>query len=327
MQGLVLGKFMPLHKGHIALIEFAASQCDKLIVLVCHDPYVQTMDGNKRYEWMVDTFRGRSNIQVEYISDHMPDSTESSREVSKVWSTYLKNRFPQVNVLFSSEDYGQYVAEYMGIENRVFNKERTVVPISATMIRNNPMKYWDMIADAAKPFFAKKVCIYGPESCGKSTLTKFLAEHFNTNYVPEMARELLTENGVERHCEQRDMYPIGILHANTINERIKQSNRILFVDSDIITTQIYSATYYGNVPTWPQWVMDTNQYDLYLLATPEVPWVNDGTRDLGHIRQEMYRKFKKGLEDRNIPYTLISGNSYEDRNSQAIAAVSSLLKR
>jgi HTH-type transcriptional repressor of NAD biosynthesis genes len=31
-RGLVIGKFMPLHKGHIALIEFAAALCDELIV-------------------------------------------------------------------------------------------------------------------------------------------------------------------------------------------------------------------------------------------------------------------------------------------------------
>ncbi len=328
MQGLVIGKFMPLHEGHIALIKFAVQRCDQLIVLVCFDPSKQTMDGPSRYEWVKQTFADEPKIRVDYMDTVMPDSQESNREVSIAWAEYLRQRYPKLEVVFSSEKYGDYLAEYMGIKHIQFDSARAIVPISATMIRDNPVRHWDKISAAAKPFFVKRVCLYGPESCGKSTLTKKLAETFETTYVPEMAREVFTDpiTGKERHCTYEDIYPIGILHAETILKRMKEANRVLFVDSDILTTQVYSEHYFGKVPTWPSWVFDpANQHDLYLLMTPEVPWVNDGTRDLGHIREEMFEKFKKALELNGIEYTLISGSSYETREADAVHEVNKLL--
>ena len=33
--GLIIGKFMPLHRGHMVLIDYARSRVDRLTVLVC----------------------------------------------------------------------------------------------------------------------------------------------------------------------------------------------------------------------------------------------------------------------------------------------------
>ena len=41
----------------------------------------------------------------------------------------------------------------------------------------------------------KKVVILGPESTGKSTLCEQLAQHFDTMWCPEFAREWLLTNG------------------------------------------------------------------------------------------------------------------------------------
>ena len=37
----------------------------------------------------------------------------------------------------------------------------------------------------------KRIVLFGPESTGKTTLAKKLAYHFQTNWVPEFAREYL----------------------------------------------------------------------------------------------------------------------------------------
>ena len=41
----------------------------------------------------------------------------------------------------------------------------------------------------------KKIVIIGPESTGKSTLCKQLAEHYNSLCCPEFAREYLLQHG------------------------------------------------------------------------------------------------------------------------------------
>ena len=49
-------------------------------------------------------------------------------------------------------------------------------------IRSNILGNWHYILGAARPFFSKKVLIAGTESCGKTTLTKCLANLYNTSW-------------------------------------------------------------------------------------------------------------------------------------------------
>ena len=58
----------------------------------------------------------------------------------------------------------------------------------------------------------KKICLYGPESTGKSTLTIHLAEKFETTFVPEVAREMLITNDFS----VQDIINIGIKHIINI---------------------------------------------------------------------------------------------------------------
>jgi HTH-type transcriptional repressor of NAD biosynthesis genes len=114
-----------------------------------------------------------------------------SREVSQLWANKILSLIPDLDYIISSEPYGAYLAEYLQCESIFYDIARTITNISASLIRQHPLRYWDYIADSAKPYFVKKICIYGSESTGKSTLTVNLAQYFKTNYVPEMAREVI----------------------------------------------------------------------------------------------------------------------------------------
>ena len=60
-QGLVIGKFMPVHKGHLALIEFAAAQCDELIVSMSYtnqDP----IHPDLRKNWLMELLKKEKNL-------------------------------------------------------------------------------------------------------------------------------------------------------------------------------------------------------------------------------------------------------------------------
>ena len=305
--GLVIGKFMPLHNGHMGMINFAAENCERLIVLLGAKKD-EPIPGPLRLKWLRETFSGNSRIIIEYTDDDLPDSTESSRSVSKVWAEYLKTRFPSVTRIFSSEKYGDYLAEYMGIEHMYYDIKRNEFAVTATKIREEPFVYWDYISEAAKPYFRKKICIYGPESTGKSTMVEKLASFYNTNFVPEVARDIIGDEPVVY-----DHIPvIAEAHANEILKQEKVSNRILFVDSDIITTRIYSEFYFQKVPEFPEWIEEVNQYDMYLFFEIDTPWVDDPQRDSEHLREEHRAWFQKELDDRGIPFTLISGG-WEER--------------
>jgi len=166
----------------------------------------------------------------------------------------------------------------------------------------------------------KKICLYGPESTGMSTLAINLAAKFETTFVPEVAREMLITNDFS----VQDIINIGIKHAERIKEKLLSANQILFCDTDVITTQIYSQYYLHVIPEILYQLEKETIYDHYFLMDIDVPWVADGLRDLGHKREEMLGIFKEALESRKIAYTLLRG-SFAEREAQVVAWVSTNL--
>jgi HTH-type transcriptional repressor of NAD biosynthesis genes len=201
-----------------------------------------------------------------------------------------------------------------------FDPERNAIPVSASQIRAKPFRYWKYIPEVVRPYFVKKICFYGPESTGKSFMAKRMAEKYETVFVPEVARELIITNDFTTH----DIINIGRAHEQRIHEQMKEANKILFCDTDAITTQLYSQYYLHVVPPELEQFEKNTQYDLYFLFDIDVPWVSDGLRDLGHLRQEMFRRFQEALEKRKIPYTLVSG-TWEQREQIISREIDQLL--
>lgn len=149
-----------------------------------------------------------------------------------------------------------------------------------------------------------RVCFYGAESTGKTSMAEKMAAHYRTEFVPEVAREMITSN----HFTLVDIVRIGRAQWERTVEKTKSANRILFCDTDLITTQIYSQRYLRQVP---QVLYDLElqiKYDQYFLFDIDVPWVPDGLRDLGHERAQMHALFKSELEKRKLPYLIVSGD-------------------
>jgi HTH-type transcriptional repressor of NAD biosynthesis genes len=156
----------------------------------------------------------------------------------------------------------------------------------------------------------KVVCFYGPESTGKSFMAKKMADRYKTEFVPEVARELITSNDFNRE----DIIMIGRAQTERIFQKARKANKILFCDTDLITTQVYSRQYLKVVPPVLYELEKMVEYDRYFLFDIDVPWVKDGLRDLGDEkkREEMYEIFKSELERRNIPYVKVEGD-WEER--------------
>ena len=166
----------------------------------------------------------------------------------------------------------------------------------------------------------KKVCFYGPESTGKSTMAKHMAEFYKTEWVPEVAREFVTTNDFTID----DIIKIGHAQINCVLEKTKTANKILFCDTDLITTQIYCRHYLKEVPHVLIELEKLIKYDLYFLFEPDVPWVADGLRDLGEKRKEMLEVFKLELVRRSITYIVVKGN-WEEREEIIKQEVNKLL--
>jgi HTH-type transcriptional repressor of NAD biosynthesis genes len=302
-RGLVIGKFLPIHNGHIALIDYAASQCDEVIVSMSYtdqDP----ISADLRFSWIKEIFKDRPAIKPAMIRDDFDNENLPLPERTKTWSAVIRRVYPPIDVLFSSEPYGDPFAINLGIVHTSFDPERKAHPVSASMIRENPFIHWDFIPSVVRPYFVKKVCIYGPESTGKSTLAIKLAHRYQTEYVPEVAREFINSNDFKID----DIIEIALAHFNRIEEKTKTANRILICDTDVITTQIYCRHYLKVVPYLLYELEKKVSYSTYFLLDIDVPWVEDGLRDLGQRREFMMNTFRDELIQRGIEFIAVQGD-------------------
>lgn len=174
-----------------------------------------------------------------------------------------------------------------------------------------------------------KVVLYGPESTGKSTLSRQLAKHYNTLWVPEYAREYLQQKWDEEQqvCQPEDLIPIAMGQIKTENELTKKASKLLICDTDLLETKVYSEAYYvGSCDPLLEKYALNNKYDLYLLTYIDIPWEKDDLRDKPNKREEMFAYFKSALDKYQRPYQLIKG-SREERFKTAVTAIDELLKQ
>ena len=156
-----------------------------------------------------------------------------------------------------------------------------------------------------------KVVLFGPESSGKTTLSKHLARHYNTVWTPEFAREYLQHkwNNERKTCENSDLLPIAIGQMKLENELAKKADKLLICDTDLLETKVYSEEFYGGYvhPDLEKAAL-TNTYDLYLLTYIDTPWEEDDLRDRPELRLEMFQAFENALKKYNRPYILLKGD-------------------
>jgi HTH-type transcriptional regulator, transcriptional repressor of NAD biosynthesis genes len=320
MKGLIIGAFNPVHKGHIELFKYALFHADSVTVGLCLQPE-EIISGTLRERWLraVCAELSPERLKVEVICEaHLPFKKESDRAVSKIWADYLTERFGAFDALFGSEQYVEYLAEYMDCQSFIYDSSRIRTPVSATKIRQNPFHEWRHIPSVVRPFFVKKICLYGSESVGKTTLAQQLAEYYGTTWVPEMARDLLGD----RKCEYEDFVPIARLQTLEALRQTQKANRLLICDTDVITTELYARIYFDDCPEevieWQKMV----DYDLYLFLETDVPWVGDSQRDLGDpsVRAQTRHLFLSALVERGIPFITIKGD-WDERKAAAIEAI------
>lgn len=174
-----------------------------------------------------------------------------------------------------------------------------------------------------------KIVLFGPESTGKTTIAKQLAEHYHTHWVPEFARNYLQDKWYReaKVCEPQDLLPIAIGQMTLENKLASQADTVLICDTDLLETKVYSETYYdGMCDSLLDEYAVKNTYDLYLLTYIDTPWEQDDLRDKPNEREQMFRAFHQALIKYNRPYLLLKGNK-EERLTLAINQIDKLLKR
>lgn len=166
---------------------------------------------------------------------------------------------------------------------------------------------------------ARRVCLIGAECTGKTRLAEDLARHFATVCVPEYAREYAVR--VARPLTYMDVTPIA--EGQIALE--KTAARLIILDTDLISTVVYSRHHYGHCPEWIEREARKRRADLYLLLDIDVPWVADPARDSGERRDQLHDEFREALEEFEARSELVSGE-WNERLRHAIRAIEATLQ-
>lgn len=320
--GLVLGKFMPPHRGHETLIRFARSQVDRLVVHVCSIER-EPIPGRLRYEWMRTAFPDCEIVHHDDEVPSYPHECATPEEFYAIWRRTLLSRMDRTpDFVFAGEAYGLELAEALGARYIPLSREEMPFDLCATDARRDPAAFWDAILPAARPYYLRRIAIVGPESVGKSTLAARLARHFETIHVPEYGRTYTDVYGMDLH--PRDLEAIAQGHRALEDALAPQARAVLISDTEAVVTAMWSRYLLGEIPPLVAQYAAEPRYDLYLLLPPTMPWTQDGTRvqeDLD-VRQWFFEGCQELLKER--PTVTLEGD-WEERFEQAKAAISEAL--
>jgi NadR type nicotinamide-nucleotide adenylyltransferase len=164
----------------------------------------------------------------------------------------------------------------------------------------------------------KKIVVIGPESTGKSTLCEQLALHYQTEWVPEFARNYLLE--IRRPYTYEDLLYIAegqIRQEDRIASDVKSD--LVFIDTDMYVMKVWCEYVFRKCHPYILDEIVKRKYDGYLLCNVDLPWVADELREYPDLesRERLYQMYKDIMINQHVPWVDISGN-YEERLQKAI---------
>lgn len=306
-----MGKFAPLHKGHQLLIETALKSVDELVVMIYDSPSVTDIPLDVRAQWI----RKLYPQVIVFEAWDGPEETGRSERIKKLNEEYIlkKITFP-ITHFFSSEWYGEHVSKALGAINVVVDEKRTRIPVSGTLIRSNPFAYREFVDPIVYADMVTKVVFLGAESTGKTTLSKYLSKKYKTAWMPEYGREYWDEHhDSDGLLSPEQLADLARGHLAREDMMLRDANKYLFVDTNAITTEMFSIYYHGFAHPDLKRIAKENEgrYDLYFLCDIDIPYEHEEGRSGAEHRIVFQKQIIEDLDARGITYITLRGSLRE----------------
>ncbi len=159
-----------------------------------------------------------------------------------------------------------------------------------------------------------RIVVTGSESTGKTTLAQSIAEHYGVAWIPEFARDYAENKG-----DPLSEADVGLIAAGQIareDAAFEKASGVVILDTDIVSTVVYSEHYYGRAPSWIHQAARERLADLYLLCDTDLPWVADLVRDAQHQRRRVHDLFVQRLAQLAAAVRVVSGTTLRDERLQ-----------
>lgn len=322
--GLVIGKFAPFHRGHQRVLDRALAACDRVSVWVYSRPDFPDMPSPVRRGWVREVYPARLYPQLQLLPDapNPPLNGEPDGVHRAYVRTVLDSWGVQPDAVFTSEAYGDALAEDLGAAHVMVDAARAAVPVSGTQLRADVHAHRGFLDPAVYAHFVGRIVLLGAESTGKSTLTRALGEAFGTTWVREYGRDVYErENGL---LTPEHFLEIALGHRALEDEaaRTPGVHRWVFSDTNAATTLMWSYLLTGTALPDLHALADAcrDRYAHAFLCSTDLPHEQDGWRASTEVRAVQQAFIRQDLGTRGVPYRPVSG-SVEARITQVRAAL------
>lgn len=330
--GLVVGKFAPLHLGHEALIREAQAQCERLYLLSWARPELPGCEPARRAGWLRARFPELQSwvVTPEWVAERQArglalpdlpgaDAHESAqREFVAQFCLAVLQR--PVQAVFTSEAYGDGFAAHLAqrfgqaVRHVEVDRARTRVPISGSRLRADIHGLRHFLAEQVYGDFVERIALLGGESTGKSSLALALAEVLDTRHAAEFGRELWEARSGDLGYD--DLLLIGRSQVAREQALAGQCRRYLVCDTTPLTTVFYCRELFGRAQVELEQLARRPYHHLFLCAD-DFPFVQDGTRRDESFRRRQNHWYEQELTRRGWPFTRLTG-SLQQRIEQVL---------
>jgi NadR type nicotinamide-nucleotide adenylyltransferase len=330
--GLLIGKFLPPHRGHDLSIDFGSKMCDNMYVIVSGkaDDYIPV----SMRKTILECTHPNVHVYSEVNELEKPTYNEHGVAVDEWfwnhWIQKIEQLLPSGTLaIFTNDKYGEELADRLGADWLPIDPDREAIPISGTKLREDRWKHSKYLSDIASNYFKKKIAIVGPESSGKTTLAKQLANELPAGFVPEYGRTVSEQKGNE--LDNADFIQILKGHSLMV-DAVSAVEDITIVDTEAYTTKLFADIYLDSQSDELQrelhYHIYRENYDLYLLLTPELDWIDDGSRllDNQRLRWYFFTELAEYLKENNKNFRIIAGSNPDKRLETAYEYCLDLLK-
>ena len=333
-RALVVGKFLPPHAGHAALIAHASTLASSVTVMVC-DLHGQLPPAGDRASWLQAEHPWADVVIVADICPHA--STEPCfPSCSPAWAARLTELGlgAEVDCVVTSESYGPLLADALGVAHEPFDPDRAAVPAAGRQVRAGLTDSWSHLPQATRVGLHRRVVILGAESTGTTTLARDLATTLGAPLTHEEGRtyswRLAAQADAFAEVEWTQEHFWQIVFRQRQAEALAAAAAAapgplgpwLVCDTDALATVAWWERYLPGVPANALHAAAlATRAELYVVTSPDgVPFADDGMRDGEHLRHLMHDRFVELVATSGSEYIVVAGGPAE-RVAAAAAAV------
>jgi NadR type nicotinamide-nucleotide adenylyltransferase len=352
--GLVIGKFYPPHVGHEYLIRTAALHSRAVTVAVL-GASAEKITIEQRVHWLRDAFASEPHVRIVGALDDAPVDYNDA----VIWQAHIDimrdairqadasgHPLPPVDVVFTSESYGDRMAGYFNSPHVCLDQTRSLYAISGTAVRADIPGQWHMLSPAVQAGMALRVIVVGAESTGTTTLSRDLVTGLRerggvwerTQWVAEYGREYSANllalaratnpqaTAFDLVWQEADFVQIAREQCLRENTAAARGSPLLVCDTDAMATCIWHERYMGCGSATVNAIAEAMPARaIYILTSDEdVPFEDDGLRDGEHLRQWMTQRFREALSMQQTPWFEVHGTP-STRCQTALEVVEALM--